>query len=247
MPFTPAHPAILLPARVFPKKYFSWTALLIGSMVPDMEYFLFMTPASRISHTLYGIINFNLPVTLLLAMAWHQFAGPVILRALPFFRNFYTTIHQDYAGWLAKHWHIFLSSALIGIASHLILDGACHREGFIVQRISYLQQPAPVLGIYIYRCYALWYMLSAIGLVIMTFATVDFYKLLRSENWKQFWSMRGFMFRVIAVAAVIASARIFFGLKWNVIRHLIMIILGSILYSGMVVTFYERYLKREKT
>ena len=244
MPFTPAHPAVLLPARLFPKKYISWTALLIGSMVPDMEYFLFMTPASRISHTLYGILNFNLPVTLLLAMAWHQFAGPIILRAIPFAKSFYTTLHQDYAGWLAKNWHIFLGSAMIGILSHLFLDGLCHREGFLVQRIPYLQQPAPVLGIYIYRCYALWYFLSFAGLIIMTFATIDFKKLADKYSWLQVWSMRGFILRVIFVALAIACVRILFGLKWNVVRHLIMILLGSFLYSGIAVTFYERYMRK---
>jgi hypothetical protein len=245
MPFTPAHPAILLPAHILPRRYVSWTALIIGSMVPDMEYFMFMNPGSRMSHTLYGIANFNLPVTILLAMAWHQFAGSVLLRAFPFTRKMYTTIHKDYAGWLAKNWLVFLISAMVGICSHLFIDGFCHHTGFMVQRLPYLQEMVTVAGFTIRRCYLVWYVASAIGLVLMFFAAINLNNLFSKEKWHQVFRMRGFFMRVIVVALLISGTRILMGLSWNVIRHLVVITMGALFYSVILVTMYEKF--RRKT
>ena len=51
MPFTFAHPAIVLPFYKKPK-FFSMTTLIIGSMSPDFEYFLRVKIKSDMSHTL---------------------------------------------------------------------------------------------------------------------------------------------------------------------------------------------------
>jgi hypothetical protein len=54
MPFTFAHPAIILPLYKKPH-LFSMTALIIGSMVPDFEYFLKVAVKSALNHSLAGI------------------------------------------------------------------------------------------------------------------------------------------------------------------------------------------------
>ena len=47
MPFTFSHPAIVLP---FSKKWFSLTALVTGSIIPDFEYFFKMKGHSDYGH-----------------------------------------------------------------------------------------------------------------------------------------------------------------------------------------------------
>lgn len=245
MPFTPAHPAILLPAKLLPRKYISWTALFIGSMVPDMEYFLFMNPGSRMSHSIYGIINFNLPMTFLLAMAWHSFVGPVVLRVLPFFRVEYTRIHHDFADWLTKNWLVFILSALVGICSHLFLDGFCHHRGFIVQRIPYLTEMVHFAGFDIRRCYLVWYVSSAVGMLLMFVFVMEPRNLLKKLKWQQALQGWKFWLQVFVVALVIASVRIAFGLKWNIVRHLVIISIGALFYSVLLVALAEK-LRRKK-
>ena len=56
MPFTPAHPAIVLP--LIRSRYFSATGLIIGSLSPDFEYFFKMSVDSIYSHSKGGIILF---------------------------------------------------------------------------------------------------------------------------------------------------------------------------------------------
>lgn len=62
MPFTFAHPAIVLPLRK--SRYFHFPALLIGSMAPDFEYFFRMQAFSKYSHTLFGMFYVDVPLVI---------------------------------------------------------------------------------------------------------------------------------------------------------------------------------------
>ena len=72
MPFTFSHPAIVLPLKFLPKRWFSLTALVIGSLTPDFEYFIRMKVQSDFSHTFLGIFWFYLPLGILLAFIFHN-------------------------------------------------------------------------------------------------------------------------------------------------------------------------------
>lgn len=55
MPFTFAHPAAVLPLGVKKTKYIDFTALVIGSMAPDFEYFIHFKPYQEYGHTIFEI------------------------------------------------------------------------------------------------------------------------------------------------------------------------------------------------
>src|SRR5688500_12471491 len=69
MPFTLAHPAIVLP--FVRQRYLSGTALIAGSVAPDFEYFLKMREDDVHSHTVAGLFYFNLPLVFLLSIVFH--------------------------------------------------------------------------------------------------------------------------------------------------------------------------------
>ncbi len=71
MPFTFSHPAIVLPFGLIGQRYFSMTALIIGSMTPDFEYFLRLRVRSDFSHTLFGVFWFDLPLGIVLCFVFH--------------------------------------------------------------------------------------------------------------------------------------------------------------------------------
>ena len=62
MPFTIAHAAAALPLR---KTRLVLSALVIGTMVPDLQYFLRMAPDDRYGHSLRGALLLSLPLGLL--------------------------------------------------------------------------------------------------------------------------------------------------------------------------------------
>ncbi|MCO6555060.1 hypothetical protein A9G26_00655 [Gilliamella sp. Bim1-2] len=84
MPFTFAHPAIILPLYKKPH-LFSMTALIIDSMALDFEYFLIMEVKSALSHSLAGIFLFDLPMTLVIAYIFHFIIRNVLIKNLPNF------------------------------------------------------------------------------------------------------------------------------------------------------------------
>src|SRR5262245_26185542 len=65
MPFTLSHAAAILPLHRFGNSHLSLAALTIGSMSPDIPYFVEL-PFGNDSHSLLGIFYFCWPVGLVL-------------------------------------------------------------------------------------------------------------------------------------------------------------------------------------
>lgn len=98
MPFTAAHPALVLPIKARWPKFFSLTALAVGSMAPDFEFFIRFYPLRGPGHTLPGSLGSR----------FYAMAGDRWSIATP--RNFL----------------IFTYSALLGMLTHFFLDAFTH-------------------------------------------------------------------------------------------------------------------------
>lgn len=83
MPFTLSHPAIILP--FLKNKKLSATALVVGSMSPDFEYFFRMRMQSEISHTLLGIFTIDFPLGFIVMFTFHQIIKKPLLENAPVF------------------------------------------------------------------------------------------------------------------------------------------------------------------
>ncbi|MPQ42965.1 DUF4184 family protein [Clostridium tarantellae] len=150
MPFTFAHPAIVLPAYKFKNKWICFTALVIGTMVPDFEYFLRFAPYGIIGHTLIGFLYLNIPLTFIIAFAWHNIIKEPLISSLP--RKVISFFgHIPYKKFHIKNFKsliIFIYSAVIGMATHVIWDGFTHKTGFFVNEINFLRK---TIAIYSYE------------------------------------------------------------------------------------------------
>jgi hypothetical protein len=62
MPFTFAHPVVVLPLGKIWGKLFSLTGLVLGSMAPDFIYFIHFRPDSGYGHCIQGFFLLNLPL-----------------------------------------------------------------------------------------------------------------------------------------------------------------------------------------
>jgi hypothetical protein len=165
MPFTPAHPAIVLP--LLRKKWVSATGLVIGSLSPDFEYFFKLGVNSQHSHTLAGLFYFDLPVTLLLAMLFHEVVKRNLIHNLPTFlqRRLQTLLHFDFRNFLKMHWLIFITSALIGAASHIFWDSFTHARGLVVRNFPFfMERLVHYDGVRYPVFYALQHFSTAVGL-----------------------------------------------------------------------------------
>jgi hypothetical protein len=148
MPFTGAHPLAIAPllysrGRI---RALDATALVLGSMAPDFEYFAHAQESGAFGHTLPGLVAWCLPVSLALALAWHHVVKWPLVLASPH------GIARRVAPRAAGRWRLrpvaFGVSALIGAASHDVWDAFTHADGFVVRRVPELRTPidVPILG-----------------------------------------------------------------------------------------------------
>jgi hypothetical protein len=140
MPFTFSHPAIILPLAYLKRLRFSLTGLVAGSLTPDFEYFFRMKTQSVYSHTIDGLLWFDLPLGILLAFIFHNIVRNALFDNLPFFlKSRFSAIRRfDWNGYFKKNWLTVIISALIGAASHLLWDGFTHEQGCFVKIIPAL-------------------------------------------------------------------------------------------------------------
>jgi hypothetical protein len=152
MPFTFSHPAIVLPLNYLPARYISLTGLVVGSMVPDFEYFIRFKAGSEISHTLLGVFIFNLPLGILLTFLFHNVVRDSLIENLPsFFRNRFSS-YKDF-NWnhhFKKKYVIISLSLIIGAFSHIAWDSFTHESGIFVQMFPFLLNNYSGMALYRY-------------------------------------------------------------------------------------------------
>lgn len=141
MPFTFAHPALILPINKNNNRYFDVTGLGIGSMSPDFEYFIRLTPVSKISHTLNGILFFDLPLSIILVLLFHSIVKKQLIINLPSPLNIWYEgfIFHKYKLNNLKKFIVLIYSILIGSFSHILWDSFTHTGGFFVKNFSLLR------------------------------------------------------------------------------------------------------------
>lgn len=241
MPFTFSHPAIVLPLTYLPKRWFSLTGLVIGSLTPDFEYFLRMKVQSNYSHTLSGLFWFDIPLGLLLAFIFHNFVReslvdnlPITLKSrLSFFWQFNWNNH------FKKKWFVILVSILIGAVSHLFWDSFTHIHGYFVEVIPMLENKVDILGSQIPIFKILQHSSTLLGGIVISFALL---KLPADKNVTgqfnlKYWSVLG------GLALTIILIRFLIGLNYKAYGQFIVIGISSILISLIFTPWIVRKIK----
>jgi hypothetical protein len=137
MPFTFSHPAAVIPLN-------RWglvlSALVVGSLSPDLIYFFCLSFRCRLGHTLVGIIVFDIPAGLVLIWLYHTVLKFFLIALFPI-------AHQPYLIPFLKPFHFFsswqrfgfiLCSLTIGALTHIAWDSLTHRSGWVVQQLPVL-------------------------------------------------------------------------------------------------------------
>lgn len=175
MPLTIAHPAVVIPLK---KVGLPLSALIIGSVVPDFEFFLRISSTRVIAHTFPGVFLFCLPVGLMLYFLFHLIIKKPLLSLLP-------SAHQSRILHNSKPLRIFplchffkiISALLLGIFSHLLLDSITHENSFFTARLPFLSYSfliAPFGSIKIYFLLQQFFSIAGIAIVILWY--INWYK-----------------------------------------------------------------------
>ena len=143
MPYPFAHPAALLPLAPLMGRLAVPSALVIGSIVPDLWQVL-PFGSRQLSHSGSGLLFFCLPVGLAVYLIFHLLLKNACIALLPpalagRVRGFAVR------GLPAVPWHAVLVSLIAGAVTHLLWDGLTRDHGAQAQ-INWLQHTSTLFG-----------------------------------------------------------------------------------------------------
>lgn len=139
MPFTLSHPAAVLPLRRY---RLPLSALFVGSMAPDFEYFLRLVQQDRSAHTFPGVLVLSLPAALVALFVFQVVMKWPVISLMP--RAWQIRLvgpAGQFQWWPARRFFLILASLAVGIATHIAWDGLTHSDGWVVTQWPSLRAP----------------------------------------------------------------------------------------------------------
>ncbi len=139
MPFTLAHTVAAPPLWRGSGGRLILSAVVIGSVAPDLEYLAHLNTERTIGHDLLGVFVLDLPLALALLALWH---GLVKLPVAALFSpKLLPPIDIRPFPWRpGRRFVLVCGSVLAGVATHLLWDSFTHRGGFITRRVDLLTE-----------------------------------------------------------------------------------------------------------
>jgi hypothetical protein len=139
VPFTPSHVAAILPLTKTPLLP---AALVVGSMVPDLFFYLPVDVPRALTHSVAGWLTVDLALGLALYILWEFFLRRPLTDFAPLWvRGRLSGIVRNGVAPRAKgSWRVVVlaaASVLVGALTHLVWDSFTH-PGFVVSQLPWL-------------------------------------------------------------------------------------------------------------
>lgn len=233
MPFTPAHPVIILPFLKF--RRFSATALIVGSMIPDFEYFFQLREVENVGHHVVGILLFDLPIGILICYLFHLLIRNVFIEHLPYVlkSRFIQVCSFNWHRYVLNNMGIVFLSLLLGIGSHLFFDAFTHEDGFMVEWLPVLNQSIVFNNQLIPVYFLLQLLFSVIGLVIvgMVISAIKPIPTVKPTNgYGLYWLLFSAFFLLILLVRLLLWPEL------NSFGGIAIAVMGSISYSWLLIS-----------
>jgi hypothetical protein len=203
MPFTLAHPAAVLPFRRFGARQTSLSALVLGSMMPDLGYFFALRVPAALTHSIAGIFLFCLPAGLLAYILFHAvLRRPLIALAPGAVSSRMDATHP----WFPRtpgSLLVIVLSLVIGAATHLGWDACTHAHTAVTRNVDVLRAlvgPAAGPQIRVYKL--LQYFSGVLGLAILATSVAKWMRLTPPADGAPSVSNR---YRLAVIAGILAA------------------------------------------
>lgn len=210
----------------------SLVGLIIGSMIPDFEYFIRTKVSSEYSHTWPGLFWFDLPLGLLTVFIYQLLVRDKLIDNLPTALNRRFSRYRSISTkrYSLKYLVVVALCVLLGAASHILWDGFTHPTGRFVLLMPALSDTVQLFNqpIFIYKI--LQHGSSIIG---ATAIIITIYRLPLNHLTKKA-SIAGYWITVMVIMCILVGTKFLSGLSLQQYGELIVtIISGSML--GLIV------------
>lgn len=146
MPFTISHAAAAWPFR---RTRLVMSALIIGCMAPDFEYFIPFQHHGAFGHDWLGVFTLDLPLGLAVLWLFHRYAKEPLAACLP--RSARERLHlgpRTLSINSVPRFALIVLSILVGIATHILWDSFTHPGYWLTDHLPVLKQDVelPIFG-----------------------------------------------------------------------------------------------------
>lgn len=198
MGFTFSHPALIFPFKYLPKKYYSLNGLVVGSIIPDFEYFIRLDSDSVYSHTISGLFWFDLPLAILALFFFHLVIRDLMIGNLPYFLKS-RLLNLSLINWIDyfyKNWIVVIFSILTGSLTHLFWDSFTSFNGYFVINNSTLLMKTSLFGVEIFNYKILKHASSLLGGIFLIYQLLRLPKqaLNKTNTNKHYWIIAAILF-----------------------------------------------------
>ncbi|NND07781.1 MAG: DUF4184 family protein [Saprospiraceae bacterium] len=239
MPFTLAHPAIVIPLRKTGIKL-SLTGLIIGSMAPDLEFLLQMREVESVGHHWYGILLFDVPIAILLSFLFHNLLRNKLLVNLPraYRKRCIHLLDFNWNKYAMKNKGRLLLSFFIGILSHLAWDAFTHHDSLVVSQLPFLSADIHFMHYTLPVYFSLQILCSLLGMAMVHQQILSMPMIsncretLRTDH--HYWTT------LILLSFITITFRLVLWPEFNSFGGIIIAIMGSILYSWILVSIFSK-------
>jgi hypothetical protein len=115
------------------------SALIVGSLTPDIQYFTSYPNVSRFSHTVPGVFVFCVPVGLLFLWTFHRVLKlPLISLMPPSQRPHLVAASREFSFRPLSRLLWIVLSLVLGALTHLVWDAVTHEGGEVLQPLARL-------------------------------------------------------------------------------------------------------------
>ena len=162
MPCTLSHPAAVVPLQRFCPHGLAFPALVIGSMTPDVGYYIHRFDMASFAHTILGSFAVCLPNGVFLLLIFYLVRKPVCFISPTPHREALSQLCSAVLRLGLRSLAVIPVSLLLGAWSHILWDSFTHQTGWFVQRVSWLREPLFAIGSTSFRGH---YLLQQFGTV----------------------------------------------------------------------------------
>ena len=138
MPFTLSHAAAILPFRPLG---IPLSALVAGSMAPDVPYFLPLS-IGGLTHSRWGVVTIDLLIGVIMLVTWWVLLRPVVMDLAPRRVRHLMGARVVEARWRWTFGTVVgsLVGIVVGAFTHVLWDSFTHPGRFGVERVDWLEE-----------------------------------------------------------------------------------------------------------
>ena len=187
--------------------HLNFAGLVVGSMTPDLGYYIHFSDLARLAHTFFGSVLVCLPTGLTMLAALYVLRKPLWYLLPQPHRSILAPVVAVPPSLRPSSLLATAVSIILGAWTHIVWDSFTHKSGWVVKHVTFLQEPLFPIGVTQFPTYQLLQLLSSLvgvaALVAVYCSWLLRSRCLDSPSWRARYEL--WRYALLAALATVAS------------------------------------------